>query len=169
MLSDPASQARLAKSKAFNPQMTAREALGFFRKDILPGVQFTLSTNKGVAFGIPIPRLLVACITIAAVGFIGYYFATSPARARSTHVALALILAGAAGNLHDRLFSVVSVPGFEPIKYQVRDFVDCSGLHYPWIFNVADAYLVVGVAVIMLHMIAAHRKHSRAAAEGQTS
>lgn len=166
MLSDPASQARLAEARAYHPQMTAREALGFFRKDVLPGVQFTLSTNKGVAFGMPIPRGLVACITVAAVGFIGYFFATSPARARSMHVALALILAGAVGNLYDRLFSQVSVPGFDTIRYQVRDFVDCSGLHYPWIFNVADAYLVVGVAVLMLHMIAARRKHPKAAAEG---
>ena len=169
MLSDPASQARLAESKAYNPQMTAREALVFFRKDILPGVQFTLSTNKGVAFGLPIPRLLVACITVAAVGFIGYYFATSPARARSAHAALALVLAGAVGNLYDRLFSVVTVPGFEPIKYHVRDFVDCSELHYPWIFNIADAYLVAGVAVIVLHMISAQRKLSKADAQGQTS
>ncbi len=169
MLSDPASQASLAESKAYNPQMTAREALVFFRKDILPGVQFSLSTNKGVAFGISAPRLLVACITVLTVGLIGYYFATSPAGGRSTHVALALILAGAVGNLYDRLFSIVTVPGFEPIKYQVRDFVDCSGLHYPWIFNAADAYLVVGVAVIILQMIVAHRKQSKAAAQGRTS
>ena len=95
--------------------------------------------------------------------------AFSPARARSMHVALALILAGAVGNLYDRLFGVVSIPGFEPIKYQVRDFVDCSGLHYPWIFNAADAYLVAGVAVIILHMIAAPRRQSKAADEGRTS
>ncbi|GAI90495.1 unnamed protein product, partial [marine sediment metagenome] len=37
MLADPASQDRLAKAKAYHPQMTAREALGFFHKTFCPG------------------------------------------------------------------------------------------------------------------------------------
>ena len=65
------------------------------------------------------------------------------------HAALAFILAGALGNLYDRLFGAVSIPGFEPIRYQVRDFIDCSELYYRWVFNVADMLLVIGVAMLI--------------------
>jgi signal peptidase II len=69
------------------------------------------------------------------------------------HVSLALILGGAAGNLYDRLFSAVRLPGLEPIRGHVRDFIDCRDLAYPYIFNVADALLVAGAAMILLHWL----------------
>ena len=74
------------------------------------------------------------------------------------HVALAFVLAGALGNLYDRLWSQVRLPGDGVIKYEVRDFIDCSGLYYPWVFNVADVLLVVGVAMLLLHSFLAERK-----------
>ena len=37
------------------------------------------------------------------VGVIGFFFAHSKANERTTHIALACILAGAIGNLHDRI------------------------------------------------------------------
>jgi signal peptidase II len=58
-----------------------------------------------------------------------------------------MILAGALGNLHDRFFRADELgrPG-------VVDFIK---VHYPWggswpNFNVADALLVVGVALMLL-------------------
>jgi len=165
LLSDPASQARLAVARqARGDNVTAREALRFFRRPLLPGVEISLSVNAGIAFGLPARRLLVAAATVLAVGMVGYFFATADARARSVHVALALIGAGALGNLYDRLASEVVVPGFEPIRHHVRDFIDCSQLHWPWVFNVADAWLVVGVAVLILHWMLTGRKARRASA-----
>jgi len=141
----------------------ARAQLGKFQRRICPGVKFTLSTNPGVVFGVAMPRLAVAAATVATVAIVGYFFAISEASAYLVHVALALILGGAMGNLYDRLFSKVVVPGFEPICRQVRDFIDCSELHYVWIFNLADAWLVIGVALMVLHWCLAGRHHEKAA------
>lgn len=122
---------------------------------LVDGVHLSLSTNSGVVFGMPMPRgasLAVTCVTMLLV--LGV-FAFSPARNRLVQIAMGLILAGAAGNFYDRAVGVVSVPGLDqPIRYQVRDFIDCSDLttfggksYYPWVFNVADVLLVLGVAL----------------------
>ena len=164
LLSDPALQVRI-ENPAGNVASAgaARRQLGQFQRRICPGVRFTLSTNPGVVFGISMPWLVVAGTTLATVIIIGYFFAVSEASVHLVHVALALILSGAIGNLYDRLFSKVVVPGFEPICRQVRDFIDCSELHYVWIFNVADAWLVIGVALMVLHWWRTRRHHEKAA------
>ncbi|MFP3936943.1 MAG: signal peptidase II [Phycisphaerae bacterium] len=121
--------------------------------DVGAGIKLTLSTNPGVVFGLPMPRWLVATATIVTVSLVVSFFATSDAKVRSMHVALGCILAGALGNLYDRLLAVVELPGAENIRYQVRDFIDFSAWHYPWVFNVADILLVVGVAIMALHWL----------------
>ncbi len=128
------------------------------RHEVGAGVKFTLSTNPGVVFGLPMPRWAVATATVITVALIVGFFATSGARARSVHVALGCILGGALGNLYDRLLGVVEVPGSGEIRHQVRDFLDFSAWHYPWIFNVADVLLVVGVAIMAIHLIAEGRR-----------
>jgi signal peptidase II len=118
------------------------------------GVRFTLSTNPGVVFGFDkLPRWIVNAFTGLAVVLMVGMFAASPRRDRWMHVALALILGGAIGNLYDRLFSSVALPDLPPIRYHVRDFIDASNLGYPWIFNLADAWLVIGVAMIAIHWL----------------
>ena len=138
------------------------------QRDILPGVKFSLSTNPGVVFGLPMPRLIVAGITVFTISLVIYFFATAPSRAYWTHAALAMILGGAAGNLYDRIFSKVVLPSLadNPISYHVRDFIDCSGIplpfgfRYVWIFNLADAFLVAGVAILMVCWLFASRRPS---------
>ena len=134
------------------------------------GFRLTLSTNPGVVFGLPMPPLVVAVATVFTIGLVGYFFGSSPAAAYWLHVALAMILSGAMGNFYDRMLSVVHVPGLaEPITGQVRDFMDFSqirllGLNYPYIFNVADVFLVVGVLMLMVHWWSAGRREAKAAA-----
>ena len=158
LLTDPVSQNRLVQARTYHPQMTAKQALSYFRKPFVLGVNFTLSTNEGVAFGLFVPRLLIAVFTVLTIGLIFYFFASSPAESLPMHIILALILGGALGNLYDRLFCEVTVSGFEGIRYQVRDFIDCTDLHYPWVFNVADVFLVVGIVLLLLHMFVSHHK-----------
>ncbi len=117
------------------------------------GIDLRLSTNPGVIFGLPMPRWLVQIATVLTVVLIGGFFAASQARDRWLHVAAGLILAGALGNLYDRLFSVVDVDGIGPILHEVRDFLDFSAWHYPWVFNVADAWLVIGVAMVFIYWL----------------
>ncbi len=119
--------------------------------NVCPGVDLTLSTNPGVVFGFDaIPDFVVALVTMFMIVVVLVFFATSPRGAYWLQVGFALILAGALGNLYDRLFSSVELPGLTPITHHVRDFIDCSELGYPYIFNVADAWLVIGVAMVIL-------------------
>ncbi len=141
-----------------NPDAPAEDVLQQFQSRPVARMRISLRTNSGVVFGTPMPRWLVVVATVAAIALVGAYFATSDRRARWAHVALSLVLAGALGNLYDRLFSCVSPVGMSPIRYNVRDFINWSGLCYPYIFNVADAYLVVGVILLGLHWIALERK-----------
>ncbi len=52
---------------------------------------------------------------------------------------VAFIIGGAIGNLYDRV-----AYGY------VVDFLDFSGLYFPWVFNLADAAINVGVALLLL-------------------
>ncbi len=123
-------------------------------QNVCPGLRFTLSTNPGVVFGIHwLPTWGVNLITGCMILFVAVFFGASEKTHSWLHVALAMILGGAIGNLYDRLASSVSLPHLPPIRYHVRDFLDCSTLGYPYIFNVADVWLVVGVVMILLYWL----------------
>ena len=158
-------------------KLTSREMLHQLnlRKQVCPGLDLVLSVNKGAVFGMElhdsgsVHRLIVSLATLIVTVLMAWWFATSHRRAWCVHLATGLILAGALGNLYDRMTSCVSLPGMDPILYNVRDFLDCSsvplpfGWSYKWVFNIADVWLVVGVALMMLHWLAAmfaERKHN---------
>ncbi len=162
MLSDPAvaEQIRHLRRLPGGGRLPTREILKRLdERKVCPGVKFTLSTNPGIVFGLPMPRWAVAAATVVTIGLVFFFFATSDAGAWAIRAAMGLILAGALGNLYDRLFSNVSLPSssMEPIRYQVRDFIDCSDLYYPYIFNVADVLLVLGAGVLIVHWLCASR------------
>ncbi len=165
LLSDPSLPQRIEGVRMHHDQgqMPPHQVLAelHLRRRIAPRLYFTLSTNPGVVFGTPMSWPLVSAATIATVVLVGVFFALSPARAHWMHVALALIAAGALGNLYDRLFAQVVLPGLEPIRHQVRDFIDCSQIGYKWIFNLADAYLVIGVAMLILHWLLGGRRTTK--------
>ena len=157
-------------------KLDSREMLHYLdiRQSVCPGIDMVLSVNKGAVFGMElhssggVHRLIVSLATLIVTVLMAWWFAVSHRGAWCVHVSTALILAGALGNLYDRLTSRVALPGMEPILYNVRDFIDCSdvplplGFRYVWVFNVADVWLVVGVALMMLHWLMAMfaaRKH----------
>jgi signal peptidase II len=135
------------------------------------GLRLSLSTNSGVVFGLPMPPPVVAAATVLTMLMVGWFFAASSAKARWTHIAMGLILAGAMGNFYDRMIAGVTIPNLSnPIVGQVRDFLDFSqvtvmGLNYPYIFNVADVWLVVGVGILLLHWVFAARTATKAPAK----
>ncbi|MFP4106732.1 MAG: signal peptidase II [Phycisphaerae bacterium] len=132
-------------------------------RELFWDIRLKLQTNPGIVFGLPVPRPIVAVATVLTMGLVAYFFATSPAAWHLVHVALAFILGGALGNLYDRLFAVVRIPNLDPIRYQVRDFIDFSEWGYKWVFNIADVLLVVGVALLMLHwLVNAWKTHKTA-------
>jgi signal peptidase II len=167
LLSDPKLGERVLASPIDRTEPTAREALRRFERPFIPGIRFTLTTNPGIVFSLNMPPAMVVAATFGTVMLISVFFAAAPRRARGLQVGLAFIMAGALGNLYDRLFSYVQVPGnFPPICREVRDFIDASQLYYRYVFNVADVLLVVGVALLVLHWLVAGRKkpQSKAAA-----
>ena len=161
-------------------KLDSREMLHYLdlRQHVCPGLDLVLSVNKGAVFGMElhgsggVHRLIVSLATLIVTVLMAWWFATSHYRAWCVHVSTALILAGALGNLYDRLASCISLPGMDPILYNVRDFIDCSSIPLPgfrwvWVFNVADVWLVVGVGLMMLHWLVAMfaaRKHKTGAA-----
>ena len=117
---------------------------------VIPGLlNLTHVRNSGVAFGFLNsadfafkPAVMAVFALVALVG-VGLYAAQLPMSHRWARVGLALIIGGAAGNLVDR-----ARQGY------VVDFVDAywHGWHF-WAFNVADAAITVGVAVLILDLL----------------
>jgi len=157
MLRDPHLPQRIRQVQSGNGQpLTSRQVLQqlHLSRQVAPGVRFTITTNPGVVFGLPMPRWAILATTAITIVLVTFFFATSRPRAWFVHIAMSCILSGALGNLYDRMFSEVTLPGLEPIRRQVRDFIDCSQLHYNSVFNVADALLVIGAAMLVLHWLA---------------
>jgi signal peptidase II len=158
LLGDPQLQLRYQQMRQIvrhrqGRDLTAAEGLQQFTRPVAPGVKFTLSTNPGVVFGLGMNRKLVGAATIVTVLLLLYLFAVSNSKDWQIHLAMGLIAAGALGNLYDRLFCQVHLPGGELIQNQVRDFINCSAVHYPWIFNVADALLVIGMGILAVRWV----------------
>ena len=123
---------------------------------VIPGFfDLTRVHNTGTAFGFmnatdfPFKTLVLACVAVAALVALAMYAASLPVDQWLARTGLALILGGAAGNLIDRV-----AQGY------VVDFVDLywSGWHF-WAFNVADASITVGVALMILDLLGAGSRH----------
>jgi signal peptidase II len=100
--------------------------------------------NPGIAFGLFSSwASAVTFLTAGAVLWMLFYFAKSGARHPILPVALGLLVGGSLGNLVDRL----------RIGH-VTDFLD---LRFWPAFNLADTFIVVGVAALLVALIAAER------------
>ena len=111
--------------------------------EVVPGVlSLRLTTNPGAVFGMwSGQRWLFITVSIIAVVILLRLFWRSDASAWPYHLGLALVLGGALGNLYDRLRYAV-----------VRDMFWLfpeAGI-WPWIFNLADAALMVGVTLVVV-------------------
>jgi signal peptidase II len=110
--------------------------------------------NTGVAYGFlnnvefPGKSLLVAGVAVAALIGLAFYASALDDDQRLTRFGLALVIGGAAGNLIDRV----------RLGY-VLDFFDFywGGWHF-WAFNVADAAITVGVALMIFEILLGMRR-----------
>ncbi|MBI4234671.1 signal peptidase II [Candidatus Peregrinibacteria bacterium] len=121
--------------------LTAIFALGdqISKRSVVENMAFT--KNPGIAFGIALPQFLIISLTIALLILIIFLSLREfQMSSRLTQLSLSLILAGGLSNLYDRL-----TRGF------VVDFIslDFKIFRYPD-FNLADAYIFVGVLLILL-------------------
>ncbi len=100
--------------------------------------------NSGIAFGFfSSATPVVIVLTGIAIGWMLLFFARSGARHPVLPVALGLVIGGSSSNLLDRV----------RLGY-VTDFLD---LRYWPSFNLADSFIVVGVAILLGTLLAAER------------
>lgn len=118
--------------------------------EVIPGFfSLTRVHNTGAAFGMlndvdfAYKTAVLAVVAAAALVGLASYAASLPDEQWLSRFGLALIIGGAAGNLIDRM----------ALGY-VTDFFDFywQGWHF-WAFNIADAAITCGVALMILEML----------------
>lgn len=120
-------------------------------------LEFTLVLNPGAVFGIGAGKrwFFVIFTVIACVVALALFVKWTRARDWVAHLGFGLIISGGLGNLYDRLLFAC-----------VRDFIHpLPGVHlpfglawpggntevWPYVSNVADAFLIVGILLLMYH------------------
>ena len=114
--------------------------------DVIPDVfRFTYVENKGAAFGMLSDNRWVFMVisTVAIAAMLIYLWKFRPDSVLAC-AALSMIIGGGIGNMIDRV-----VYGY------VIDFLDFCAFPeiWPWVFNVADSFVCVGGALLMLWLI----------------
>jgi signal peptidase II len=122
-----------------------------------PLFNLTWVENRGVSFGLfgdGSARWMLSAFSIAVAGILGWWALKADRRLLIT--AIGLIMGGALGNVIDR------------IRFgYVVDFLDISGPHFflgtmkinfPWIFNVADSAICIGVILLILDSVRAEQE-----------
>ncbi len=113
-----------------------------------PLLNFSYVENTGVSFGLfggGGARWVLAVFSILVAGILAWW--ALKAERRLLAIAIGLVIGGAVGNVIDR------------IRFgYVVDFVDVSGIgFFPWVFNVADSAITIGVGLLILDSILSER------------
>lgn len=122
--------------------------------EILPIFSLSMVWNRGVSFGLlsgqaDIARWMLVVFSLVVAAALVWW--ARKADRLITAAALGLIIGGAVGNAIDRArFGAVV------------DFLDFTGLGFPWVFNVADSAISVGVALLLLEGLIPRRTARRA-------
>jgi len=122
---------------------------------LTPYARFIHISNTGAAFGMfknGNPIFMVLAVIVS--GAILYYYPRVPENEKVIRFSLSLQLAGAVGNLIDRI-----------LFGHVTDFISLGNFA---IFNVADSSITVGVAILLIAVWLQDRKEKRANLEKDT-
>jgi signal peptidase II len=123
---------------------------------VLPSLNFLLTYNTGVSFSFlqlsgGWQRWPLALFALVIAGVLVAWLARMPGERRLLGSAVAIILGGAVGNLIDRI-----------VQGQVTDFIQLYWRDWSFaIFNLADAAISVGVALILLDNLLGGEGRSR--------
>jgi signal peptidase II len=120
---------------------------------VLPYLGFYRTWNEGIAFSYfsGLPDAWLVFLTVIIIGFVLYLWSQAPVAHIYSRVGFALIIGGAIGNLIDRAW--------------LGHVVDYILFHTPvWsfaVFNLADAFISVGAALILFQEVIDWRKSRR--------
>ncbi len=131
--------------------------------NVIPGfLNFAYAQNTGVAFSMfddhgSTGRWGLSIVALIAGALVLYFFWRTPRSDDRILGSLALLLAGIAGNVTDRLRL-----GF------VVDFIDVQfgSWHYPT-FNVADMAIVIGAGIMIIDMFLSKKQEAEARTAGR--
>ena len=109
-----------------------------------PWFNLTMVWNRGISFGLfqagswwQIGILIAVSLGVSAL--LASWMIQAERRLQA--ISFGMIIGGAIGNVIDRL-----------AYGAVADFFDFSGLYFPYVFNVADAAISLGVVVLVLDL-----------------
>jgi len=130
--------------------LVARSILFQSSKSIIPGFfNLTHIRNRGAIFGFfshsesRVLFIFLTLVSLVALGLVIYYFFKTPSSQILMKISLSVILAGALGNLMDRLF-----------RGYVIDFLDFHIKNWHWpSFNVADACITIGAFLLIFILV----------------
>ncbi len=128
------------------PGMTlysSREILG-------KALRITYVRNPGTAFGLgpSFTELFAIFSLIASIAIFAYLYKVR-GQGVGIRLSFALILGGAVGNMIDRVFFGPIFEGTRLFQGRVVDFIDVSLFHLPFVFNIADAAITIGVVMLI--------------------
>ncbi len=109
-----------------------------------PWFNLTMVWNRGISFGLfqagswwQIGILVAVSLVVSAL--LAAWMMQAERRLQA--ISFGMIIGGAIGNVIDRF-----------AYGAVADFLDFSGLYFPYVFNVADAAISIGVALLVLDL-----------------
>ena len=108
-------------------------------------LNFTYIRNEGIAFGIYFEgaETIFIALPILITIYLFYLLKSEEFQDKFSQIALFLIIAGAVGNIIDRIF-----------RGYVVDFIDfhLSGMHW-YVFNIADSSVTIGLIFLLYSSI----------------
>ena len=124
---------------------------------VLPFLGLYRTWNHGIAFSMlsGLPDMALVAFTVAIIALVSYLWFRAPSGCLAARIGFALIIGGAIGNLIDRLMH-----GY---------VIDYVLFHTPvWsfaVFNLADTFISIGAALILLQEVLDWRKARRNSAD----
>lgn len=134
---------------------------------VIPRVlDFTLVLNPGAVFGVaPGGRWFFVLFTAGAFAFGLWIFGTwTKAKDHWAHAALGLVVGGGLGNVYDRLLYgcvrdfIHPLPGVK-FPFGLR-LMDHEGYVWPYVSNVADLLLLIGIAMLLIFLWRRDAQHA---------
>jgi len=121
----------------------------------------TMVWNPGVSFGLfqahhdVVRWVFVVFSLVVAVLLAGW---VRRAERALFAIAVGLVIGGAVGNVIDRIRLGA-----------VADFVDVSRLYFPWVFNLADSAISIGIALLLVDMLIQDSRERATKAQGDAA